>query len=146
MIEKTRDSEVDVIRSVEGLATRALEDFFEGWENKPTAETLKQLLFEAPFKAIALDRRNASVVGFTYAVSDKMISAYIPLLEVRSEHRGRGIGARLVRDLLEQCEGLYMVDACCDEELTPFYSALGFQKGGAGMIRRNYRAQAGLFK
>lgn len=84
------------------------------------------------------------VVGFATAISDGVMSAFIPLLEVLPEYQRRGIGGELIRRLLGQLDHLYMVDLCCDGDLEPFYSALGFQVIDRGMgIRRRERLREG---
>ena len=60
-----------------------------------------------------------------------------PLIEVLPSHRGDGIGSELMRRLLEQLDGLYMIDVMCDEDVFPFYEHFGFQRAGGGIIR-NY--------
>jgi GNAT superfamily N-acetyltransferase len=117
--------------------------FFEGWPNPPNSATLYELLLNSPERSLAVDTRFNKVVGFTYAISDKLLSAYIPLLEVLPEWRVKDLGRLLIEDLLIQLRDYYMVDVCCDESLSEFYEKVGFQKAGAGMIRRNYRMQAG---
>ncbi len=62
-----------------------------------------------------------SVVGFVTAVSDGVLSAFIPLLEVLPDRRGQGIGSELVRRILAELDSFYMVDLVCDPELEPFY-------------------------
>ena len=71
------------------------------------------------------------------AISDGVISAYIPLLEVLPEYQGRGIGAELVRRLLAELEGLYTVDLCCDEDVVGFYERFDLKRWDAGMGLRN---------
>jgi ribosomal protein S18 acetylase RimI-like enzyme len=84
---------------------------------------------------LALD--GEAVVGFVTAISDGVMSAFIPLLEVLPEYQHQRIGSELVQRLLVQLEDLYMIDLCCDAELEPFYSSLGFQTLDRGMgIRR----------
>ncbi len=82
------------------------------------------------------------VVGFVTAISDGVLSAYVPLLEVLPSHRRRGIATQLVRRLLGQLQGLYSINLHCDAELQPFYESLGMQALG-GMAIRDYSAQAG---
>ena len=43
----------------------------------------------------------------------------------------------LIRMLLEAVGDLYMVDVLCDDDVLPFYEALGFHRAG-GAVRRNY--------
>ncbi len=82
------------------------------------------------------------VVGFTTAISDGVLSAYVSLLEVLPSHRRNGIGTALVRRLLGQLAGLYSINLHCDPELQPFYETLGMQPL-SGMAIRDYSAQAG---
>jgi ribosomal protein S18 acetylase RimI-like enzyme len=122
--------------SVEGIEPNALTGgFFEGWATPPTPEEHLRLLRGSDHVALALD--GDLVVGFVTAISDGVLSAYIPLLEVLPAYRGQGIGSRLVNALLATLGDLYMVDVMCDDDVRPFYERLGFQSGG-GMIRRNY--------
>lgn len=86
---------------------------------------------------VALAMDEGRVIGFANALSDGVLAAYIPLLEVLPEHRGGGVGSRLVELLLELIGPLYMVDVMCDDDLVPFYEQLGFQRS-AGAVRRNY--------
>ena len=62
------------------------------------------------------------VVGFITAISDGVLSAFIPLLEVLPEYQGRGIGSELVKRMLRELEDFYMVDLVCDPELESFYA------------------------
>ena len=82
------------------------------------------------------------MVGFVSAISDGVLSAYIPFLEVLASHRGSGIGSELVRRLLGQLEHIYSINLHCDPELTPFYEHLGMRSLG-GMAIRNYGQQSG---
>lgn len=112
-----------------------LEGFFLGWPVKPTPEKHVKLLRESYAVELALDGDN--VVGFATAISDGVLSAFIPLLEVLPEYQHQGIGTELVRRLLTRLETLYMVDLCCDAGLEAFYTRFGFQVLDRGMgIRR----------
>ncbi|MEF2277714.1 GNAT family N-acetyltransferase [Deinococcus sp. YIM 134068] len=91
--------------------------------------------------SLALDGEGR-VVGIAQAISDGMLTAFIPMLEVRPEYRGRGLGTALMQHLLGQLEHLYAVDLSCDDDLVPFYERLGMRRGNA-MVRRNYGHQNG---
>jgi predicted N-acetyltransferase YhbS len=69
------------------------------------------------------------VVGFITAISDGVLSAYIPLLEVLKPYQGQGIGGRLVQRMLDQLNGYYMIDLLCDPELESFYARFGMVPG-----------------
>ena len=90
-------------------------------------------------------------IGIETAISDGHLAAYIPLLEVLPAYRNRGVGSQLIKMMLDQLEGLYMIDLRCDEQLEPFYERLGFS-GWAGSERtvgmgiRDCRRQSGRWK
>ena len=71
-----------------------LTGFFEGWPSPPEAATLLRLLRAAERCELAREE-GGRVVGFTYAVGDGILAAYVPLLEVLPEYRGAGIGSEL---------------------------------------------------
>ena len=127
--------------------TQLSDQFFEHWPNQPSPETHLRLLRGSHAIVLALDATAGStghVVGFVNAVSDGVLSAYIPLLEVLPEWRGRGIGGELMRRLMEQLDGLYMIDLLCEEDVIPFYEQLDVGlKRSTGMAGRNYTAQSG---
>ena len=83
--------------------------------------------------------RSLRTVGFITAISDVVLAAYIPLLEVRREWRGKGVGSELVRRILAALAGFYMVDVVCDPDLIPFYERFGLVPL-AGLGRRNRSA------
>jgi len=127
---------------VETLTQKQFQGFFVGWSKPPTSEKLLELLVNSPHRIIALDAETGSVVGFVYAISDGVLSAYIPLIEVLPEYQHQGIGSELLRRILERLSNYYMVDLCCDEELAAFYRRFGMTQV-AGMVRRNYSRQSG---
>jgi len=116
--------------------------FFAGWPNPPNAATHLQILQNSYMTYIAIDAETGKVIGFINAISDGVLSAYIPLLEVLSVYRGRGIGGKLVQMILAELADLYMVDIVCDENIQPFYAKLG-AKGCSASIFRNYAVQSG---
>ena len=120
-----------------------LQGFFEGWPRPPSPETLLRLLRAAHRVELAVDESSGRVIGFVYAVSDGLLAAYIPLLEVLPEHRGAGLGSELVRRLVAALDDIYMLDLVCDDDVVPFYERLGLTRL-AGMARRQPTALDGL--
>ena len=66
--------------------TEMLEGFFVDWPNPPSTETHLKLLSNSYKVVIAIDPTINKVVGFITAISDGVLSAYIPLLEVLPAH------------------------------------------------------------
>jgi len=119
-----------------------LSGFFVGWPNPPSPETHLSILRNSCFIVLAIDWDASQAVGFITAVSDGVLSAYVPLLEVLPGHQNQGIGTELVKRMLVQCKQLYMVDTTCDKQLQPFYARCGMQTS-TGMMIRNYMRQSG---
>jgi len=120
----------------------ALAGFFKGWPNPPTPETHLDILRNSDEIVLAIDDESGRAVGYITAITDRVLSAYIPLLEVLPEHRRRGIGHELVRKMLAKLNGLYMIDTCCDPEMVPFYKSFGMEPANA-MTIRNHQRQSG---
>ena len=118
-----------------GVTEASLGGFFERWPSPPSPATHRRLLEGGDLVAIARD--DDRVVGFATAITDGVLSACIPLLEVLPTYRGHGIATALVERLLGRLAELYMVDVVCDDDLVPFYERLGFTRG-VSMMRRNY--------
>lgn len=119
-----------------GVRAEDLEGFFDGWPDPPTPETHLDILRRSYCTVIARDGEDRRIVGFVNAISDGLLSAFIPLLEVRRSHRNHGIGSELVRRLVDELGDLYSVDVVCDEELRPFYERFGMQPLLAMALRR----------
>jgi len=127
--------------SVESIIPVQLQGFFAGWPHPPSPQTHLHLLQNSSRVALALDSETGKVVGFITAITDGVLSAHIPLLEVLPAYQHQGIGKILVETMLEQLRGLYMIDLLCDPDLQPFYQQLGM-KPAVGMMLRNYDRQA----
>lgn len=127
---------------ISGLTPADLEGFFVGWPVKPSAGRHLEILRGSDHAVVARDGDGARVVGFVTAISDGVISAFIPLLEVLPEWQGRGIGSELVRRVLAELDELYMVDLVCDPELEPFYRCFELTLlAGMGRRRRHLLAE-----
>ncbi len=120
-----------------------LEGFFVNWKNFPSKEKHFELLNNSNYKILAIDIDKNKVVGFITAISDNILSAYIPFIEVIPEYQYKGIGSELARQMLEKLKDYYMIDVVCDESLQKFYEKFGMQKYSA-MIKRNYSKQNGI--
>ncbi|KQL37180.1 GNAT family N-acetyltransferase [Psychrobacillus sp. FJAT-21963] len=128
--------------SLEGISSDMLKGFFVDWPNPPNPQTHLKLLKKSSKVIIAIDENTNQVVGFVTAISDGVLSAYIPFLEVLPEYKSIGIGKELVNQMLIELEDIYMIDLCCDDDLVPYYKKFGMLKSN-GMSFRNYKMQSG---
>jgi len=111
--------------------------FFAGWPNPPDATMHLRLLRGSYLAYVAVDAATNKVVGFVNAISDGVLSAYIPLLEVLPQYQGRDIGSTLVKHVLANLADLYMIDIVCDENIQPFYAKLGATNWTASIFRNH---------
>ncbi len=119
--------------------------FFVGWPNPPSPATHRRILAASAYRVVAIDDASGQVVGFVNAISDGVLAAYIPLLEVRPGYQRRGIGTALMRRLMAQLDDLYMVDLMASDDARSFYARLdlGLEPCDGGLVRRRYDRQAG---
>jgi ribosomal protein S18 acetylase RimI-like enzyme len=133
---------IEYTDNIETVTPEMLSGFFVGWPNPPSSKTHLQILRRSYAVILAFDTEKNRVVGFINAVSDGLLSAYIPLLEVLPEFQRRGIGSGLLVRMLNKLHDFYMVDLTCDPTLQRYYGKLGMSPA-TGMMIRNYSAQAG---
>lgn len=125
-----------------GTGPQQLHGFFQNWPDPPTPATHLRLLQQSDEVVLAQDETDQRIVGFITAITDGVLCAYLPLLEVLPEYQGQRIGSELVRRMLEKLDHLYMVDLLCDADLKPFYERVGM-RSASGMMIRNYARQSG---
>lgn len=134
-----------MIRFVDSLGDTTpeqLQGFFAGWPNPPSPQTHLHILQNSAAVELAIDDESGRVIGFINALSDGVLTAYIPLLEVLAEYQGQGIGRTLVERMLARLGDLYAVDLLCDPELQSFYAQAGMRPA-TGMLLRSYARQSG---
>ena len=134
---------VHYTESLAGIEANQLEGgFFVDWPNPPSPETHLRLLQGSSHVVLTIDERTADVVGFVTAISDGVLSAYIPLLEVLPEYQHQGIGQELMRRMIAALRSHYMIDLLCDPDLQSFYEQVGMRRA-SGMLIRNDDRQNG---
>lgn len=130
--------------TLDGISAEMLTGFFQDWGNKhPTPEKHRTLLEKSSYIVLAIDEEKNRVVGYTTAISDGVLAAYIPFLEVLPAYKNKGIGKNLVSRMLDQLSEHYMVDLCCDDDLVGYYEQFQMTRSN-GMIVRRYSNQSGI--
>ena len=110
--------------------------FFVGWQKRPSDQQFFRLLKSSYKIWLAIDIPENKLVGFITAISDGVLAAYIPLLEVLPPYQGQGIGSELTSRMLDSLKDLYMVDICCDDDIVPFYKKFGAFQSNACVFRQ----------
>ena len=110
--------------------------FFAGWSSPLTPETHLRALRGADAVVLAVDDETDAVVGYITLLTDGVLSAFIPNIEVLSAYHGRGIGSELMRRMLEFVARIPNVDLLCDPDVQPFYARFGMQPCGGMVLRK----------
>ncbi len=126
---------IEYLDSATDVNESQLEGFFVGWKKVPPPSVHLKVLRDSAHVILARDTETLKVVGFITALTDGVMTAYIPLLEVLPSYQNQGIGSELMRRMLEKLGGMYMIDLLCEVEMQSFYEKFGMQKTQGMMIR-----------
>ncbi|MDF3043512.1 MAG: acetyltransferase [Thermomicrobiales bacterium] len=127
---------IDYTDSLDGIEPRQLGGFFVDWPNPPSPDTHLRLLSGSDHVVLAIDLETDHVIGFVTALSDGVLSGFIPLLEVLPAYQGQGIGQALMTRILDRLGHLPNVDLLCDPDVAPFYERFGMKPVGGMVLRR----------
>lgn len=119
------------------ISSTQLGGFFVGWKKPLTARQHYKLLCGSTHFIVAIDSQTNKAVGFVTALSDGITSSFIPLLEVLPDYQGKGIGTKLVHEILLKLDKISNVDLMCDKKLQPFYKRFKMLEAD-GMILRKF--------
>ena len=100
-----------------------LQGFFVGWPRRPSAGQHLAVLRGNYRSVVAIDDADDRVAGFVNMLSDGVLTAFIPWLEVLPGYQGQGIGGELMRRILDGTDRFYSVDLVCDAPSSPTTSA-----------------------
>lgn len=112
-----------------------------GWwkDTYDPAEIPRLIKYSFAF-AVAVDT-SGHAIGMGRAISDGVSDAYIQDLVINPEHRGRGIGTRILSVLIKHCKqaGLSWIGLIAEPGSEDFYTPLGFERmpGHIPMIYRD---------
>jgi len=109
--------------------------FFVGWPQRPSPGQHLAVLRRSYRSVLAIDDADERVVGFVNMLSDGVLTAFIPWLEVLPGYQGRGIGGELMRRILDGTERFYSVDLVCDATLVPYYARFGMSRASSALLR-----------
>jgi GNAT superfamily N-acetyltransferase len=104
------------------------------WATGRSLETVERLVREAA-RVVAV-YRDGEQVGFARAVSDGVAVAYLADVYVLPEHRGRGVGGELVREMVELGPLANVRWLLHTRDAHELYARFGFDAPGARLMER----------
>ncbi|WP_143469673.1 GNAT family N-acetyltransferase [Lentibacillus sediminis] len=78
--------------------------------------------------------KNDVLVGFSRAITDSKFRAYIEDVVVHKELHHKGIGSKLISNLLEELSHIDVISLFCEEELIPFYEKNKFKNSKSQFV------------
>lgn len=115
-------------------AEDVIDGLFAGWPHPPTAQQLIDVMDNSYARVWAFS--DGRVIGYVNALSDGILTAFIPWLEVHPDYQGQGIGSELLRRILGQLGGMYSIDLMCDPEMVGFYERFDMSATTGALLRR----------
>jgi predicted N-acetyltransferase YhbS len=76
-------------------------------------------------------------------ISDGVLTAFIPWLEVLPGYQGQGIGSELMRRILDGTGQFYSVDLVCDAPLASYYERFGMRSASSALLRHPAALEGG---
>ena len=111
------------------------------WGGDRTEADIAAALRTAPLHVGAWS--DGRLVGFARAITDGVYRAFVEDVVVDESLRGKGVGGRLIAELLARLPDVELVALDCPSELVPFYTALGFEPSGNTRMERARAAPGG---
>ena len=114
----------------------------EWWTHQRTADQVRDLLRWSDVVIGLCDEDDDRLVAFARVLTDRVFRAFVFDVIVASTHRGKGLGLRIMRELLEHpmLRHVEMIELYCRPELTAFYERLGFSRPDSGVVLMRRRA------
>lgn len=108
----------------------------EWWTSRRTIEQTRGILNGSDLTIGLCDAAADRLVAFARVLTDGIARAFIFDVIVATDHRGRGLGRRVVDAVLSHpaVKDVELVELYCKPELVPFYRRLGFRAPDSGVV------------
>ncbi|WP_299246236.1 GNAT family N-acetyltransferase [uncultured Aquimarina sp.] len=91
-------------------------------------EGVEKLLQKTEVFVVVRDTDTEQLIGFGRALSDGVYRALLDDIVIEASYRKRGLGKRIVQELLDQLQDVEQVFLNTKPELEVFYNEFGFTK------------------
>jgi GNAT superfamily N-acetyltransferase len=99
-----------------------------GWSSAEKPEKLLPALRNSD--TLVTVRLANELVGLANAISDGFLVVYFPHMLVHPDHQRAGIGAAMMRALLDKYKDFHQLMLTADGEAVGFYEHMGFRRAG----------------
>ncbi|RMA90793.1 GNAT family N-acetyltransferase [Priestia megaterium] len=125
---------ISLSNSIENVEWSRMKEIYHsvGWTNH-NEEKIKKVFQSSNVVAIAYDEDN--IAGFGRALSDGVFNAAIYDVVVDEQYQNKGIGQKVIKNLLAQLDDISCVHLVSTSGTEDFYKKAGFQKMKTGMAR-----------
>lgn len=125
---------ISFLHSIENVEWSRMKEIYHsvGWENH-NEEKIKKVFQSSNVVAIAYDEDN--IAGFGRALSDGVFNAAIYDVVVDEHYQNKGIGQKIIENLLAQLKDISCVHLVSTSGNEEFYKKAGFRKMKTGMAR-----------
>ena len=108
----------------------------EWWTNNRTIDHTRAILKGSDVVIGICDRADDRLVAFARVLTDGIARAFIFDVIVAADQRARGLGRRVVEELLEHpaVKNVELVELYCRPELVAFYERMGFSSPDSGVV------------
>lgn len=100
------------------------------WKKSYDSSGIKYLIKGSLAFVVAVDNKTKKAIGMGRIISDGVSDAYFQDILVLPDYRNMGIGAEIVKTLLDHClsKGILWIGLIAEPDQDGFYSTLGFKK------------------
>ncbi len=103
------------------------------WLHWKAPQKLQQAYLNSDFVATAWD--GDRLVGAGRIITDGFFNAYLPDIAVHPDHRGGGVGKKMIALLLDKCRAYYNITVVAEDKAAESF----FRKCGLSDERKAYR-------
>jgi GNAT superfamily N-acetyltransferase len=121
------------LRNVEYWDPREIEAMYRAagwWKEEYDSSELPHLVRSSFVFTVAIDTSSGKAIGMGRAISDGISDAYLQDLVVLPEYRGHGVGAGIIKILVETCisRGITWIALIAEPGTENFYLPNGFTR------------------